>query len=377
MAEENRVKADHLMNSVYDGSNAAYIEQQLERYLDNPGSVSDDWRAFFSGQETMGRPARASWQRQDWPPVANGDLTAALDGNWSVEAVAEKLNTRLPAATEDDIRAATLDSVRAIMMVRAYRFRGHLAADLDPLHITPPASHPELDPASYGFTEDDLDRPIFLDYVLGLETATVREMIEILRRTYCGTFAVEFMHISDPEEKSWLQERMEGADKEIVFTEEGKRAIFYKLVEAEGLEKFIDVKYTGTKRFGLDGGEALVPALEQIIKRGGNLGAREIIIGMPHRGRLNVLTNVMAKPFRALFHEFRGGSANPDDVEGSGDVKYHLGASTEREFDGNRVHLSLTANPSHLEAVDPVVLGKARAKQDQHPRDEQGMACLL
>jgi 2-oxoglutarate dehydrogenase E1 component len=355
--------------SMFDGSNAIYIEQQLSRYQANPSSVGPEWQAFFDKIDNPGKPHQPSWQRQDWPPKVNGELTSALDGDWQLEDVTEKIQARLPASSEEEIRAATLDSVRAIMMVRAYRFRGHLAADLDPLRLTPPSSHPELDPASYGFLEADYDRPIFLDYVLGLETATVREMLEILRRTYCGTFAVEFMHISDPEEKSWLQERMEGPDKEIVFTEAGKRAIFHKLVEAEGFEKFLDVKYTGTKRFGLDGGEALVPAMEQIIKRGGNLGAREIVIGMPHRGRLSVLTNVMAKPFRALFHEFLGGSSNPDDVEGSGDVKYHLGASTEREFDGNKVHLSLTANPSHLEAVDPVVLGKARAKQDQFCED--------
>ena len=173
------------------------------------------------------------------------------------------------------------------------------------------------------------------------------------------------MHISDPEEKAWIQERIEGADKEITFTPEGKKAILQKLIEAEGFEQFIDVKYKGTKRFGLDGGESLIPALEQIIKRGGSLGMKEIVLGMAHRGRLNVLTQVMAKPHRAIFHEFKGGSAAPDDVEGSGDVKYHLGASSDREFDGNKVHLSLTANPSHLEIVDPVVMGKARAKQDQ------------
>ncbi|MBE8191717.1 MAG: 2-oxoglutarate dehydrogenase E1 component, partial [Alphaproteobacteria bacterium] len=200
---------------------------------------------------------------------------------------------------------------------------------------------------------------------------SITQMLEILHRTYCGTLALEFMHISDQEEKAWLQERMEGADKEISFTREGKRAIFQKLVEAEGLESFIHVRFTGTKRFGLDGGEAAIPALEQIIKRGGNLGVKQIALGMPHRGRLNVLTNVMGKPFRALFHEFKGGSAT-EDAAGSGDVKYHLGASSDREFDGNKVHLSLSANPSHLEAVDPVVLGKARAKQDQfkaHPLD--------
>jgi 2-oxoglutarate dehydrogenase E1 component len=207
--------------------------------------------------------------------------------------------------------------------------------------------------------------------VLGLEFATIDEMVAILKRTYCHTIGVEFMHISDPNEKAWIQERIEGPDKEITFTPEGKRAILNKLIEAEGFEKFLDVKYTGTKRFGLDGAEAMVPALEQIIKRGGHLGVKEIVIGMAHRGRLNVLAQVMGKPHRAIFHEFKGGSWTPDEVEGSGDVKYHLGASSDREFDGNSVHLSLTANPSHLEIVDPVVLGKARAKQDLHRDGER------
>ncbi len=201
--------------------------------------------------------------------------------------------------------------------------------------------------------------------MLGLQFGTIREIVDILERTYCQTLGVEFMHISDPAEKAWIQERIEGKDKEISFTPEGRRAILNKLIEAEGFEKFLDLKYTGTKRFGLDGGEAMIPALEQIIKRGGALGVREIVLGMAHRGRLNTLTTVMAKPFRAVFHEFKGGSSSPAEVEGSGDVKYHLGASSDRSFDGNNVHLSLTANPSHLEIVDPVVLGKVRAKQDQ------------
>ncbi len=216
------------------------------------------------------------------------------------------------------------------------------------------------------------DRQIFLDKVLGLEFATLREIVDILRRTYCQTLGVEFMHISDPEQKGWIQERIEGPDKEITFTREGKRAILNKLVEAEGFEKFCDLKFTGTKRFGLDGGESMIPALEQIIKRGGALGVKEIVIGMAHRGRLNVLAQVMGKPHRAIFHEFKGGSSTPDDVEGSGDVKYHLGASSDREFDGNKVHLSLTANPSHLEIVNPVVLGKVRAKQDQRGATPRG-----
>ncbi|MEM8759105.1 MAG: 2-oxoglutarate dehydrogenase E1 component, partial [Pseudomonadota bacterium] len=213
--------------------------------------------------------------------------------------------------------------------------------------------------------QKDLDRPIFIDKVLGLETATMREIEALLKRTYQGTFALQFMHLQDPEPKAWLQQRIEGYGKEIAFTKQGRKAILNKLVEAEGLEKFLHVKYTGTKRFGLDGGEALIPAMEQIIKRGGALGAQDVVIGMPHRGRLNVLAAVMAKPYRAIFNEFQGGSFKPEEVEGSGDVKYHLGASSDREFDGNKVHLSLTANPSHLEAVNPVVIGKARAKQDQ------------
>jgi 2-oxoglutarate dehydrogenase E1 component len=365
-----------LRTSFLDGANAAYIEDLQARYEQDPSSVDAGWQAFFAGlkEETGGatKNARgASWKRLHWPVPMNGEMVAALDGNWievektvgeKIQAKAQKTGVDLNSA---DVMQATRDSVRALMMIRAFRARGHLEAKLDPLQLEPPVAHPELDPKSYGFEEKDLDRKIFIDHVLGLEFATVREMLAILRRTYCQTIGVEFMHISSPEEKSWIQERIEGPDKEISFTREGKRAILNKLVEAEGFEKFIDVKYTGTKRFGLDGGESMVPALEQIIKRGGALGVRDIVLGMAHRGRLNVLSQVMGKPHRAIFHEFKGGSAAPDDVEGSGDVKYHLGASSDREFDGNKVHLSLTANPSHLEIVNPVVLGKARAKQDQ------------
>jgi len=378
----DETRAD-LSQTLYDGSNALYLEQLYARYRKGDFTLDAAWLSYFAAldaEEASAAPHTPSWQRADWPPAVNGELTSALDANWqddslpSPQSLGGKIEARLDGADMDTVRAATLDSVRAIMMIRAYRYRGHLAANLDPLGIEPPGTHPELDPISYGFTVDDFDRPIFIDNVLGLETASINEMLDILRRTYCGTVALEFMHISDPEEKGWLQERIEGPDKEVAFTKEGKLAIFQKLVEAEGLEQFIDVKYTGTKRFGLDGGEAMIPALEQIIKRGGNLGVKEIVLGMPHRGRLNVLTNVMAKPFEALFHEFKGGSANPEDIEGSGDVKYHLGASSDREFDGNRVHLSLSPNPSHLEAVDPVVLGKARAKQDQFKEKPRDMA---
>ena len=359
------------------GGNAAYIEDLYARYQTNPASVDADWQAFFAALrddpgDAVKEARGASWQQPNWPIHANGELISALDGNWAVveKVVGDKLKGKAEAKgiqlSQADVQQATRDSVRALMLIRAYRMRGHLHADLDPLGIEAKKANEELDPSSYGFSAADLDRKIFIDHVLGMEFATIREMLAVLNRTYCQTMGVEFMHITDAAQKAWIQERIEGPDKEIAFTKEGKRAILNKLVEAEGFEKFIDLKYTGTKRFGLDGGEALIPALEQIIKRGGNLGVKDIVLGMAHRGRLNVLTQVMGKPHRALFHEFKGGSAAPDDVEGSGDVKYHLGASSDREFDNNKVHLSLTPNPSHLEIVDPVVLGKVRAKQDQH-----------
>jgi 2-oxoglutarate dehydrogenase E1 component len=362
------------------GGNAAFIEQLYAQYQKDPAAVEPHWRSFFAGlADPTGIPATGpSWARADWPPKPADERTAALDGNWVAleKLLAPKVEAKLKAAapaaasaaagpSADEVKRATTDSVKALMMIRAYRIRGHFAADLDPLKLKDPEVHPELDPATYGFGPGDMDRPIFLDKVLGLESATMRHIVDILKRTYCGTLGVEFMHITDAEQKGWLQQRIEGENKEISFTVNGKKAILNKLIEAEGFENFLNVKYTGTKRFGLDGGESMIPALEQIIKRGGNLGVKEIVLGMAHRGRLNVLANVMAKPYSAIFHEFQGGSSTPDEVEGSGDVKYHLGSSSDRAFDGNTVHLSLTANPSHLEIVDPVVLGKVRAKQDQ------------
>ncbi len=362
------------------GGNTQFVEDLYAKFLNDPAAVDAHWRNFFASlADSSAKTGGPSWQRKDWPLSPVDERTAALDGNWvalekllapKIEAKAKPaapVPTAAPKAapSADDVRQATMDSVRALMLIRAFRMRGHLAADLDPLKLKEQDPQPELDPATYGFTEADLDRPIFLDKVLGLESATMRQILDLVKRTYCGSFGVEFMHITDPQQKQWLQERIEGPDKEITFTKEGKKAILNKLIEGEGFENFLNVKYTGTKRFGLDGGESMIPALEQIIKRGGNLGMQEIVLGMAHRGRLNVLANVMGKPYSAIFHEFQGGSSTPDEVEGSGDVKYHLGSSSDRVFDGNTVHLSLTANPSHLEIVDPVVLGKARAKQDQ------------
>ncbi|MEO0360718.1 MAG: thiamine pyrophosphate-dependent enzyme, partial [Pseudomonadota bacterium] len=378
-------------SSFLQGHNALYVEQLYARYANDPSSVDEAWASFFrslgdDAGEVAAEATGPSWARADWPPSPGGELVAALDGQWPVERDPKDLKGKIEkkaqetgaTITEAQVKQAVLDSLRALMLIRAYRIRGHLAADLDPLNLKPHPAMPELDPASYGFSASDMERPIFIDQVLGLEMASMREIVAIVKRTYCGTFALQYMHISDAEQAGWLKERIEGYGKEIAFTQNGRRAILQKLIEAEGFEKFLGVKYLGTKRFGLDGGEALVPAMEQIIKRGGALGVKDIIIGMPHRGRLSVLANVMGKPYRAIFNEFQGGSFKPDEVEGSGDVKYHLGASSDREFDGNSVHLSLTANPSHLEAVNPVVLGKARAKQEQlHDVDRSHVLPIL
>jgi 2-oxoglutarate dehydrogenase E1 component len=353
------------------GSNAAYIEQLHEKWAADPASVSAEWRAFFDQLRDNAAQVKAAANAGAWGRGVStepSEETGVFDGRWPVAKPDPKAARAAPAPAAQAAPAAagvSAADIRALMLIRAYRVRGHLQATLDPLGIEAPVQNPELTPEFYGFADADLDRPIFLDGVLGLETGTIRQVLEILKRTYCGHIGIQYMHIAEPDEKAWLQERIEGPDKfeQNAFTREGKLAILAKLIEAETFERFLHRRFPGTKRFGLDGGEAMVPALEQVIKRGGALGVDEIVLGMAHRGRLNVLAAVMGKAYRAIFHEFQGGSSMPSDIEGSGDVKYHMGASSDREFDGNRVHLSLTANPSHLEIVNPVVLGKARAKQ--------------
>ena len=318
-----------------------------------------------------------SWQRPGWPLTGSAfedDLTQALDPlafKAAIKASADK-----PAALLDEaaLEAAASDSIRAMMLIRTYRVRGHLAADLDPLGLAKQDLPADLTPEYNGFGPADQDRKVYLGGNLGLEWASIRELVAILRANYCGNIGFEYMHIADVEERRFLQSRIEGADKSVLFTPEGKKAILSAVIRGEQWEKFLAKKYVGTKRFGLDGGESMIPALEAVIKYGGQMGVKEIVVGMSHRGRLNVLANVMAKPYKVIFHEFSGGSANPDDVGGSGDVKYHLGTSTDREFDGIKVHMSLVPNPSHLETVDPVVLGKVRAtltmRDDLKEKDE-------
>ena len=334
-------------------------------------------RQSFDIDEPQAGP---SWAPKNWPPVDGDDLTAALDPQQmqvAVKAAAAKGGAPLSNA---EVERAANDSIRAMMLIRTYRVRGHLAANLDPLGLSQRELPADLTPEYHGFVGADQDRPVWLGGTLGFERATVRELVAVLRANYCGNVGLEYMHIADLKERQFLQERMEGADKIIEFSVEGKRAILNKVIEAEEWEKFLAKKYVGTKRFGLDGGESMIPAMEAIIKYGGQYGVKEIVYGMAHRGRLNMLANVMAKPYKIIFHEFAGGSANPDDIGGSGDVKYHLGTSTDREFGGASVHMSLVPNPSHLEAVDPVVLGKVRAQQvvrDDLTKHEQVLPVLI
>ncbi|MGB1175906.1 MAG: 2-oxoglutarate dehydrogenase E1 component, partial [Candidatus Puniceispirillaceae bacterium] len=335
----------------------------------DPSAVDARWARYFEQLNAIGDTSVEIDKGPSWARNASR-IVGATDPADSINAVAagHAAGRRMNA---DDMRAATLDSLRAVMLIRAYRIRGHLIANLDPLSLENKPLHPELDPATYGFTDEDWDRPIFINYVLGLETATLREIVETLRRTYCGTIGVEFMHIQDPAQKAWIQERIEAIGNRTDFTKRGKTAIYERLVDAEEFEKYLHKKYTGTKRFGMDGAEAMIPAIEQILKRGSQLGLGEIVVGMAHRGRLNMLHNVFSKPFRAIISEFLGNPANPEDAGGSGDVKYHMGASSDREFDGKTVHLSLAPNPSHLEIVDPVVVGRVRAKQQQRNDDDR------
>jgi len=305
-----------------------------------------------------------SWERPNWPVTVLDPINVGLDPTEATIEQVRATSTQVAAAagaSPEAMRRAANESICAMMLIRTYRVRGHLAAKLDPLGLAHYDLPADLTPAYHGFDDTELDHPIWLGGAMGFDQASIRELIAALQASYCGPIGFEYMHINDLEERRFIQERIEGQEETVQFTIEGKRSILEKVIHGEQWEKFLAKKYVGTKRFGLDGGESAIPALEAVIKYGGQYGVCDIVVGMSHRGRLNVLTNVMGKPYRAIFNEFAGGSANPADVGGSGDVKYHLGTSSDREFDGIKVHLSLVANPSHLEAVDPVVLGKARA----------------
>ena len=345
------------------GNNSSeFIEELYAQYITNPQGLTEEWKEFFKGLQDNKELIINTVNGPSWSPKKKKKSTR-MNG--------EKINDQ--SVDNVDIsgdKENAKNSIRVSTLTRAYRIRGHMIANLDPLSLLKREEHSELKPETYGLSKKDENKKIFLDGTLGMETSNLKEIIKSLKEIYCGNIGYEFMHMADPKERSWIRERIEGKEKGIKFTENGKRAILNKLIEAEGFEKFLHIKFVGTKRFGLDGAESLIPALEQIIKRGGHLGVKEVKIGMPHRGRLNVLANMMQKPFRVIFKEFFGEKIDSKkDFEG--DVKYHLGASANREFDGNLVHISLTDNPSHLEAVNPIVLGQVRAKQYFHKDKER------
>ncbi len=341
---------DNFLNS----SNAPYVAELFFKYKQNPNSIDESWKHFFSSlnedelsiMSDFGGP---EWKKRDTNVIDDISFDKVIRSSSSTEF--------------NSFRTSTLDAIRALRLIRAYRINGHLIANLDPLNLHEKNHHPELDYKSYGFSKNDLNREIFIDGSLGLETATLKEIIKILNKTYASSIGVEFLHIQSVEQKQWVQERIEEVHNKTHFTIQGKKAIFQRLLESELFEQYLDKKFLGTKRYGIEGGESMIPGIEQIVKQSCLLGIEDIYFGTAHRGRLTLLATVLGMPYRGILSKFQGNLNDPNEVLGSGDVKYHLGVSSDREFNGKKIHLSLTPNPSHLEAVDPVVIGKVRAKQ--------------
>ena len=344
--------------SFLHGSNGPFIKELYLKYLTDPKTIPESWVEFFDGLNEDQEAVKKEILGPSWSPKKNNILERKLV-NKTQRSISSKI------ASEEKQKIEKEESVKAIAMIRAYRIRGHLIANLDPLGMMERKYLHELHPADHGFKKEDYNKKIYLYNYIDRGYATISELLYFLKKTYCSTIGAEYMHISDPNEKKWFRERMEKKENQLNFTANGKKFILKKLIQAEGFEKYLAIKFIGTKRFGIDGGEALIPALEQIIKKGGQLGVKEVKIGMPHRGRLNVLANLLQKSYKRIFNEFAG-EFDSNNIDSTGDVKYHLGASSNREFDGNLVHISLTDNPSHLEAVNPVVLGQTRAKQFFH-----------
>ena len=341
-------------DSFLNSANAPYVAELYFKYTQNPKSIDESWKSFFSSLNEdelsiisdFGGP---EWKKRDTNVIDDISFDKVVRSSSDVDF--------------NSFKTSTLDSIRALRLIRAYRINGHLIANLDPLNLHKKNYHPELDYKSYGFSENDLDREIFIDGSLGLETATLNEIIQILNKTYASSIGVEFLHIQSVEQKQWVQERIEEVHNKTNFTTQGKKAIFQRLVESELFEQYLDKKFLGTKRYGVEGGESMIPGIEQIVKQSCLAGVQDIYFGTAHRGRLTLLATVLGMPYRGILSKFQGSLNDPNEVLGSGDVKYHLGVSSDREFDGKSIHLSLTPNPSHLEAVDPVVAGKVRAKQ--------------
>jgi 2-oxoglutarate dehydrogenase E1 component len=343
-------------NSYLFGGNAPYVEELYESYLNNPGSVPEQWRTYFDTMQ-MVPAADGNPQTRD---VAHAPIVQSF-------AERAKEGTLQPRVMGGDAATAR-KQVFVQQLVAAYRFLGSRWADLDPLKRQERPPIPELETAFYDFTEGD-HANIYsaANTFFGFESAPLRDIVHALRETYCGTIGAEFMYISDPAQKRWIQERLESSRAKPRFTIEKKRRILERLTAAEGLEKYLHTRYVGQKRFSLEGGESFIASMDAIVQHGGTQGIQEFVIGMAHRGRLNVLVNTLGKMPKDLFAEFEGQHA--DDLP-SGDVKYHSGFSSDVSTPGGPVHLSLAFNPSHLEIVNPVVEGSARARQDRRGDDD-------
>ncbi len=341
-------------DSFLNSANAPYVAELYFKYTQNPKSIDESWKSFFSSLNEDEISIIADFGGPEWKKRETNVIN---------DISFDKVIRASSGIHFNSFKISTLDSIRALRLIRAYRINGHLIANLDPLELHEKNYHPELDYKSYGFNENDLDREIFIDGSLGLETASLKEIIKILNKTYASSIGVEFLHIQSVEQKQWVQARIEEAYNKTNFTKKGKKAIFQRLVESELFEQYLDKKFLGTKRYGIVGGESMIPGIEQMVKQSCLLGVEDIYFGTAHRGRLTLLSTVLGMPYRGILSKFQGDLNDPNEVLGSGDVKYHLGVSSDREFDGKKIHLSLTPNPSHLEAVDPVVVGKVRAKQ--------------
>ena len=340
--------------SFLNSANASYVAELFIKYKADPESIDQSWNVFFSSLKddelsVLGDFGGPQWKKRNTSIINDISFDKVIRSSTDLDF--------------NNFKNSTLDSIRALRLIRAYRINGHLIANLDPLNLHKKIYHPELDFKSYGFTDSDLNKKIFIDGSLGLEKAKLKEIIDILKETYSSSIGVEFLHIQSPEQKQWVQERIEEVHNKTNFTSEGKKGIFQRLVESELFEQYLDKKFLGTKRYGVEGGESMIPGIEQIVKQSCLAGVENIFFGTAHRGRLTLLATVLGMPYRGILSKFQGNLNDPNEVLGSGDVKYHLGVSSDREFQGKKIHLSLTPNPSHLEAVDPVVVGKVRAKQ--------------
>ena len=343
---------DNFLNS----ANAPYVAELFYKYSQDPNSVDSSWGNFFNSLNENDLSVLDDFGGPEWKKRPSN----IIDG-----ISFDKATRLVPNIKVDSFRTSTLDSIRALRLIRAYHMNGHLTANLDPLNLSKKEYHPELDYKSYGLTDNDLDKEIFIDGSFGLESAPLNKIIKILKETYSSSIGVEYLYIQSPDQKKWIRERIEEVRNKTIFTHEGKKAIYNRLVESELFEQYLDKKFLGTKRYGIEGGESMIPGIEQIVKQACLAKVENIFIGTAHRGRLTLLSTVLVMPYKSILSKFQGYQNDPNEVMGSGDVKYHLGVSSDREFEGKKIHISLVPNPSHLEAVDPVVIGKVRAKQTQ------------